>query len=104
VPGGFLEPSEDPAEGARREVREETGLDVGVGEPFALLIDEYGSGGDFTLNVYYLAEIVGGEPRPADDVASLRWFPLDALPDRIAFTHCRELLRRLVQSRQLRAG
>jgi ADP-ribose pyrophosphatase YjhB (NUDIX family) len=97
VPGGFLDPGEHPTDGARREVREETGLEVELGEPFAILIDRYayGDGSDFTLNVYYLARIVAGEPRPADDVASLRWFSLDALPERIAFDHARELLDRL---------
>ena len=102
VPGGFLEPGEHPADGARREVLEETGLSVELGEPFAILIDEYSYGptGDYTLNVYYVATVTAGEPRPADDVAALRWFPLDALPERIAFAHCRELLRRLFERRQ----
>jgi ADP-ribose pyrophosphatase YjhB (NUDIX family) len=102
VPGGFLEAGEDPKEGARREVREETGLEVEVEGPFAVLVDRYpyGTELDYTLNLYYLAHIIAGTPRPADDVASLRWFPLDSPPERIAFAHCRELLERLKQSRQ----
>jgi 8-oxo-dGTP diphosphatase len=97
VPGGFLEPGEDPAGGAKREVLEETGLEVELSAPFAILIDRYpyGNGVDFTQNTYYLARIVGGSAAPADDVASLRWFSLDALPENIAFEHCRELLNRL---------
>ncbi len=34
VPGGRLEPGENFAEGLKREVKEETGLDVAFGEPF----------------------------------------------------------------------
>lgn len=97
VPGGFLEPGEDPLEGARREVREETGLEVDLEGPFAILVDRYSYSNemDYTLNVYYVARITGGVPKPADDVASLRWFPIAEPPNQIAFEHCRELLRRL---------
>jgi 8-oxo-dGTP diphosphatase len=97
VPGGFLEAGEHPRDGARREVREETGLEVDLGEPFVILVDRYPYGDtiDYTLNVYYIATVVAGQPVPADDVASLRWFPLTDLPDNIAFDHCRELLHRL---------
>src|SRR5205823_950767 len=87
VPGGFLEAGEHPRDGARREVREETGLKVDLGEPFAILVDRYpyGDAIDYTLNVYYIATVAAGLPVPADDVASLRWFPLTDLPDNIAF-------------------
>lgn len=34
VPGGRLQPGENFAEGLRREVKEETGLDVAFGQPF----------------------------------------------------------------------
>ncbi len=96
VPGGFLELGEHPADGARREALEETGLIVELEDPpFAIMMDHYGDSGDFTLNVYYVARVVGGEARPSDDAAALDWFPLTALPERIAFDHCAELLRRL---------
>jgi ADP-ribose pyrophosphatase YjhB (NUDIX family) len=74
VPGGFLEPGEPPEDGARREVMEETGLDVALTGPFAILIDQYAASpdADYTLNVYYLATIVAGQPHPADDVATLQ--------------------------------
>jgi ADP-ribose pyrophosphatase YjhB (NUDIX family) len=100
IPGGFLEAGEDPIDGVRREVREETGLEVELEGPFAVFVDRYPYGKelDYTLNLYYLARIVSGDPRPADDVSSLRWFPIDSPPERIAFAHCRELLERLKQS------
>ncbi|MGH2461349.1 MAG: NUDIX hydrolase [Chloroflexota bacterium] len=101
IPGGFLELGEHPADGARREALEETGLLVEVADPpFAILMDRYGDSDDRTLNLYYLARVIGGDPHPADDAAALRWFPLSALPDRIAFDHCVELLSRLAASRR----
>ena len=36
IPGGRLEPGEDPIEGLRRETKEETGLDIDVKEPLAI--------------------------------------------------------------------
>ena len=89
IPGGFLDPGEHPADGAIREVREETGLIVELREWLGIWIDTYGSGDRqvYTLNCYYLAEPVGGEARPADDAAELGWFGPDELPERIAFEH-----------------
>jgi 8-oxo-dGTP diphosphatase len=97
IPGGFLEAGEDPLDGAKREVQEETGLEVVLLGPTAVYIGRYGSTGDYTLNLYYRATVVSGEPRPADDVTDLRWFSVDVLPENLAFEHERELLRELAK-------
>ena len=89
IPGGFLAPGEHPTAGAAREVLEETGLVVVVGELLGIWMDTYdGRAGDppaWTLSCYYLAEPIGGEPRPGDDAAELGWFRSDELPDELAF-------------------
>ena len=104
IPGGFLEPGEHPADAARREVLEETGLEISLeDQPFAILIDRYDESGDYTLNIYYVSMVVAGEPKLNDENSALQWFPLDALPERIAFTHYHELFRRLIESRGNRA-
>jgi 8-oxo-dGTP diphosphatase len=93
IPGGFLNPWEHPAEAAVREVAEETGLRVRLGPLLTIVIDTY-QARDYTLNVYYLATVVGGTERPADDLAELRWFGPDDLPGapELAFPHCAEVL------------
>jgi 8-oxo-dGTP diphosphatase len=79
----------------RRELREEAGVEIEPLELLGIWMDRYGSDGSAaaTLNLYYAARIVAGEPRAADDVAELRWFALDEIPyDELAFGHLHEVL------------
>ena len=81
LPGGFLEEGEHPLDALRRELREETGLEVEPGEFLGVWIDTYSEdAGPATLNLYWTARVAGGEARAADDVAELRWFEPDELP------------------------
>lgn len=78
LPGGFLEEHEDALAGLRREVREETGLDV---EPQGLLGQWLQPHGHRTvLCLVWRAAVLGGEERAADDVSELGWFARDSLP------------------------
>ena len=83
TPGGFLEEGEDPAIGLRRELLEETGLTIEIGDFVGMFSDRYGDGPGATavLNLVWEVGIAGGEPRAADDVSELRWFARDALPE-----------------------
>jgi len=85
VPGGFLADGEHPADGARRELREETGLDIGLTGLIGIFMDDYGPSGDATLNVFYTAEVVGGTEAAGSDAVSMRWFASDEIPDDVAF-------------------
>jgi ADP-ribose pyrophosphatase YjhB (NUDIX family) len=97
LPGGFLEEPEDPLDALRRELLEETGLEVEPVDFVGVRLDRYGAGPDAptTLNLYWTARVVGGEPVAGDDAAELRWFPREELPpdDEIGFPNVREILR-----------
>lgn len=89
-PAGFVDFDEDPAQAAVRECREETGLEVEIAGLLAVIAGrEHEHGADIVI--VYLARLVGGEPRAADDVDRVAFFALDDLP-RLAFGATRSAL------------
>ena len=80
--GGFLEEGEHPLDGLRREVLEETGLEIQPGRFVGTYMDTYGDedGAVPVLNLVWEVTVSGGEARPADDVTELRWFDRGELP------------------------
>jgi 8-oxo-dGTP diphosphatase len=98
VPGGFIEPLEHPEDAVRRELLEETGLEIEVGSLTGIYTDVYGDGGVATLNLYYAATVAGGSERAADDVSEIGWFPLSSLPvSEIAFENGRQAIAAFLQ-------
>ena len=77
LPGGTQEAGEGPEDGLRREVREETGLEVVVDS----FVGEYVRSGfrPHTANVY-LCRPVGGSLQTSEENLDLRWFPEAKLP------------------------
>jgi ADP-ribose pyrophosphatase YjhB (NUDIX family) len=83
IPGGLLELGEELAEAARRELREETGLEV---EPLAIIetFDRISREGrkvryHFVI-VDYVCRLKRGRLRPASDVLEARWVRREDLP------------------------
>jgi 8-oxo-dGTP diphosphatase len=74
-PGGKVEPGETPVEGVHRELREELGVELRLGQE---LVGP--DGGAWRLSDSYemrlwLAVITEGEPRPLVEHDELRWLP-----------------------------
>lgn len=79
VPGGKARWGEPLAETARREVKEETGLDVELGSVIWVgdgMGDDQPPDHHFAL-IDFAARVVGGTLQAADDAAEARFVPLD---------------------------
>jgi ADP-ribose pyrophosphatase YjhB (NUDIX family) len=96
TPGGFLEEGERPLDGLRRELLEETGLEIEPGEFIGAVTDLYGDGPEARsiLSLNWTARVLGGTPMPADDISEIRWFAADELPapEEIGFPSVVEIL------------
>ncbi len=75
VPGGKVAPGESLRVAARREAREETGLDVLIEEP--IWVGEHIDGEHHIVLIDFLATVQGGELAAADDADDARWVPLE---------------------------
>ena len=85
-PGGFLKMDETAEEGARRELKEETGLDGAYMEQFHTFSAPERDPRERVITIAYYALVNIQEVKGGDDAASARWFPLDDIPS-LAFDH-----------------
>jgi ADP-ribose pyrophosphatase YjhB (NUDIX family) len=85
-PGGFLDENEDPLDGLRREIREETGLEIETRAFVGIYLEPYD--GRTVLCLTWRAAPSGGVERAGDDLSELHWFERDELPiAELAFAH-----------------
>jgi 8-oxo-dGTP diphosphatase len=77
IPGGMLETGETILEGVRRELKEETGLDVRVGELIEvferIVLDEEGKTQYHYVVLDYFCEPLKGEASAASDAVEIAW-------------------------------
>ena len=85
--GGSLEIGETPEDAARREFFEETGLTAGKMELLGAFSGPdtrytYPNGDQvFIVGIFYICEEFTGQPHTdPNEVSTLAWFPIDALP------------------------
>ena len=86
IPGGFVDYGETLEAAALREAKEETGMDLAGLKQFRAYSDPKRDPRGHTVSVVFTA-LGTGVPRAADDAKSLRIFPLEELPEDLAFDH-----------------
>ena len=85
-PGGFLKMDETAEEGAKRELKEETGLEDAYIQQLYTFSNPDRDPRERVITIAYYALVKIQEVKGGDDAASARWFPLDDIPP-LAFDH-----------------
>src|SRR6266436_3407661 len=76
LPGGGMEAGETVDEALRREVREETGLEVEIGQ----LVGVYSKPQKQEVVLAFRCRVIGGTLQPTEEARESRYFAPDALP------------------------
>ena len=91
VPCGFVDYGEEVRDAAAREVREETGLDVAVGDPI-FVRSNFHDPEKVTVGIWFSGRVLDGVPAAGDDAVDVGWFSPQDLPA-LAFETDAELFR-----------
>ena len=89
-PGGQVEVGENVIDAVRREIMEEAGIDVEVGEVFCIasntgMYPGYNGVKEIPTKIMldFICRYMGGEPRPSDENSESAWVPKDKGLERI---------------------
>lgn len=94
IPCGHVEWGEDVREAAKREFKEETGLEIEVIRVFEVL-SNFHDPHNLTVGVWFLGKVIGGKLKPGDDISELKFVSLDKPDVELAFPTDKIVLKKL---------
>lgn len=93
LPGGGLESGEFILDGLKREVKEETGLDIGISK----LVGVYDKPKEKDIVFSFICDVIGGEIALNDEADKIEYFSVDDLPHNTVPKH-RERIKDVFQN------
>jgi len=108
LPGGLLEVGESLVAGVRREVREECGVEIAVGDVAGVFEpitrDEEGRVEYHYVVIDFWASWLSGEAHPHDDAAAVAWAAIDALDAYNLLPDSRKVIEKAYEMWRLEIG
>lgn len=103
LPGGFIEYGESLEEAAKREAKEETGLEVKNLRQFYTFSEPERDPRYHTISTVFIAQGIG-KPKAHTDAKNLKLFKLNELPEKMAFDHKKILTEYLKNKKRVRSN
>ena len=102
-PKGHVEHDESEEETARREVKEETNLDVEIDTNKRYEIFYYTAKGKYKQAVFFLAKLIGGEiEKQESEINEIKWLDFQDAIETLTFDNTKELFEQVLKENKYR--